>query len=138
MTSPGILPSDFNWVSNFSYLRYDLMIEDVHKVQRELEGRFLAEQPDVEKAAHTLHWRSPRLAVEYLTDYSVRTGEMVTARWRKLGEFLLVKYLDGNIKIPGRDVEHPGYDDGWYRHLAEQEGDRLQVKPLPGETAEGH
>ncbi len=128
----------FNWVANFSYLRYNLMIEDVHKVQRELEGQFLAEQPEVEKAALALHERSPRLAVDYLTDHSVRMGEMVTARWRKLGEFLLVKYLDGNVKTPGREVEHPGYDDSWYRHVAEQEGDRLKVRPLPGEVNEGH
>ncbi len=128
----------FNWVANFAYLRYNVMIQDVQKVQGELEGRFLAEQPEVESAALALYERSPRLAVDYLTDYSVRIGEMVTARWRKLGEFLLVKYLDGNVKTPGGEVTHPGYDESWYRHLAEEEGDRLRVKPLPGEPTEGH
>jgi dipeptidase len=127
----------FNWVANFSYLRYDLMMEDVHKVQRELEGRFLADQPEVERAALALHERSPRLAVDYLTEYSVRMGEMVTRRWRELGEFLLVKYLDGNIKTPDREVLHPGYSERWYRHVAEQEGDRLRVRPLPGEADDG-
>jgi len=127
----------FNWVSNFAYLRYNLMIEDIQKVQRELEGRFLTEQPAVEKAALALHERSPRLAIDYLTDYSVQAGESVTRRWRKLGEDLLVKYLDGNVKTPGREVEHPGYDESWYRRVADETGDRLKVKTLPADEETG-
>jgi hypothetical protein len=64
-------------------------------------------------------------------------GEMVTERWRRLGEDLLVKYLDGNVKTPDGEVEHPGYDDSWYRRVAEQEGERLQVKPQPELEDEG-
>jgi dipeptidase len=126
----------FNWVANFSYLRYDLMIEDVRVVQGELEGRFLAEQAAVEAAALALSTRSPRLAVDYLTDYSVRMGTMVHERWRRLVEELLVKYLDGNVKTPTGEVTHPGYDDRWYRRLIEEDGDRLRVKPVPGEVVE--
>jgi len=125
----------FNWVSNFSYLRYEDMIRDVQAVQQELEGRFLAEQPEVEAAALALHERSPRLAVDYLTDYSVRLGGEVHRRWRSLGEQLLVKYLDGNVKTPTGEVTHPGYPEDWYRRVAAEEGERVQVKPLPGEPA---
>jgi len=127
----------FNWVANFSYLRYDLMIQDVRVVQGELEGRFLSEQPGVEAAALELHQRSPRLAIDYLTDYTVRMGEMVHDRWRRLGEELLVKYIDGNVKTPTGEITQPGYSEAWYRRIAEEEGDRLQVKPLPGEPDEG-
>lgn len=127
----------FNWVSNFSYLRYNLMIQDVQTVQAQLEGRFLADQAAVEAAALELHQRSPRLAVDYLTDYTMRMGTMVHDRWRRLGEELLVKYLDGNVKTPTGEVTHPGYDEAWYRRLAEEEGERLRVKPLPGEINEG-
>ena len=119
----------FNWVSNYAYSRYNLMIEDIQKTQQELEGRFLTEQAEVEEAAVALYERSPRLAVDYLTDYSVRMGEMVVDRWRELGQFLLVKYLDGNVKTPNGEVTHPGYDESWYRRVAEQEGERLQVRP---------
>ncbi len=121
----------FNWVANFAYSRYNVIIEDVHKVQAELEGRFLTEQPEVEQAALALHERSPRLAIDYLTDYSVRMGEMVTQRWRTLGEDLLVKFLDGNVKTPEQEVTHPGYDESWYRRIAEEEGERLQIQPQP-------
>ena len=33
-----------------------------------------------------------------LTNYSVNAGQDATARYKKLGEYLFVKYLDGNIK----------------------------------------
>ena len=123
----------FNWVSNFAYLRYSEMIGDIQIVQSELEGRFLSEQAGIESAALALFKDSPRLAVDYLTDYSVTTGDMVTKRWRKLGEDLLVKYLDGNVKTPTNEVTHPGYPETWYRGVAEGSGGRLEMKKLPGE-----
>ena len=42
--------------------------------------------------------RSPAAARKYLTEYSVKQGEKVHARWRRLGEQLLVKYIDGNVR----------------------------------------
>jgi hypothetical protein len=33
-----------------------------------------------------------------LTEYSVNAGQDATARYKKLGEYLFVKYLDGNTK----------------------------------------
>jgi hypothetical protein len=50
---------------------------------------------------------------------------------------LLVKYLDGNVKTPDREVEHPGYDESWYRRVAEEEGDRLKVRPVPTDDEGG-
>ncbi|MBP6378685.1 MAG: hypothetical protein KA289_04850, partial [Kaistella sp.] len=37
-------------------------------------------------------------ARNYLTDYSVNASEATNSAWRQLSEFLLVKFLDGNIK----------------------------------------
>ena len=54
------------------------MIQDVQKVQGELEGGFLSRQAEVEKAALALHAHSPGLARDYLTAYSVEQGERVT------------------------------------------------------------
>jgi hypothetical protein len=34
----------------------------------------------------------------FLTDFSISQAENSTIAWRKLGEYLLVKYMDGNIK----------------------------------------
>lgn len=123
----------FNFVSNYTYSRYSDMIVDVQKVQRELEGRFLADQPGIEKAALELFNKSPRLAVDYLTDYSVKTGNETVKRWKKLGEFLIYKYLDGNVKNELGKVTHPGYPESWYRTIVNETGDHFKMKKLEGE-----
>ena len=99
----------FNWVANFAYSRYSDMIVDIQQVQRELEGGFLADQAGIDKAALALHAQAPELARDYLTKYSVAQGELVHKRWRKLGEDLLVKYMDGNVKDTQGNVTHPKY-----------------------------
>jgi len=112
----------FNFVANWTYSRYSDMIVDVRKVQRELEGQFLGDQAAVEEAAKKLHDQAPQLARDYLTAYCAEQGEMVTARWRKLGEFLLWKYLDGNVRDAQGHVTHPEYPADWYRAIARVEG----------------
>ncbi len=123
----------FNFVSNYTYSRYSDMIVDVQKVQRELEGRFFADQPGIEKAALELFNKSPRLAVDYLTEYSVKTGNKTVKRWKKLGEFLIYKYLDGNVKNELGKVTHPGYPESWYRTIVNETGDHFKMKKLEGE-----
>jgi dipeptidase len=128
----------FNFVANWAYGRYSDMIVDVQQVQHELEGRFLADQPDVEKVALKLHADSPALARDYLTQYSAKMGDMVTARWRKLGEFLLWKYIDGNVRDSQGNVTHPPYPESWYRMIAKQHGDVVKAPVIPGEPPETH
>jgi dipeptidase len=123
----------FNFVSNFAYSRYSDMIQDVRRVQGELEGRFLAEQPEIEKAALKLHADSPAAARDYLTKYSMTSAEGVVARWKKLGEFLMWKYLDGNVRDTQGGVTHPRYRDEWYKAIVKDWGDRLKARTLPDE-----
>jgi dipeptidase len=125
----------FNYVSNFVYLRYADMIRDVQVVQQDLEARFLAEQSEVDAAALVLYEQAPRLAREYLTQYTTRTGDEVVERWRELGKFLLYKYLDGNVKTATGKVTHPGYPEQWYRELASATGDHLRMRKMPAEEA---
>ncbi len=123
----------FNWVSNYTYSRWSEMVVDVLDAQRELEGRFLADQAAVEASALALHATSPDLARDHLTRYSVAMGDMVTRRWRALGEQLLVRYMDGNLKTPDRQVEHPRYPEPWYRRIVEERGEELRA-PAPAPT----
>jgi len=123
----------FNFVSNYAYLRYSDMIQDIQKVQRELEGKFLADQPEIENAALKLYEQSPQLAREYLTDYSVKLGDSTVNRWKNLGEFLIYKYLDGNMKDELGNVTHPGYPGSWYRNIVNQTGDHFKMKTLENE-----
>ncbi len=126
----------FNFVSNYAYSRYSDMIKDIQKVQRQLEGKFLAEQPAVEKAALELYKTAPRLAIDYLTKYSVQTGEKTTKRWKKLGEFLIYKYLDGNVKDEKGNVTHPGYPEWWYREIIRENGDHFKMRKLENEQGD--
>ena len=60
--------------------------------------------------------------------------------WKKLSEFLIVKYIDGNVKKEengefvrdqyGRSPspDQPGYPEWWYEKVAGDTGDHLKVK----------
>ena len=131
----------FNFVSNFCYLRYDLMTPDVLKVQSELETKYIRNTEAVDMAAVELYNKDPELAREFLTDYSISVGERTFKRWKELGHYLLVKYMDGNVKKEkdgkfiyngyGRNIppnpDQPGYPDWWYEKIADDKGDNLKV-----------
>ncbi|MCG2716638.1 MAG: C69 family dipeptidase [Candidatus Marinimicrobia bacterium] len=123
----------FNFVSNYCYLRYSDMIKDVRKVQRELEGKFMADQANVEELALKLYNESPQLAIDYLTEYSVNLGNSTVKRWKKLGEFLIYKYLDGNVKDELGKVQHPGYPKSWYRKIVDETGSHFKIIKLEDE-----
>ncbi len=123
----------FNWVANFAYSRYSEMIVDIQVVQGELEHQFMSEVKEIDSAALVLHKESPRLAKDYLTEYTKKTGDDVVARWRKLGEHLLYKYVDGNLKTELGEVTHPGYPKSWYEKVAAATGDQLRVSKLEAE-----
>ena len=128
-----------NWVANQAYSRYSLMIDDIRKVQRDLEDNFEKQQPGIEAQALALHKTQPTAAVELLTNYSINAGQDATARYRQLGEYLFVKYLDGNVKKEkdgkferneaGMPVQPtwPGYTQDYYETVVHGSGDRLKV-----------
>jgi len=120
----------FNFVSNYCYQRYSEMIVDVQKIQRQMEGQFASDQANIDAAALKLYEQSPQLAIDYLTDYSVKSGNNTVKRWKKLGEDLIVKYMDGNLKNEHGEVEHPGYPKSWYRKIINETGDHFKMKSL--------
>jgi len=128
----------FNFVSNFAYLRYSDMIVDIQKVQKKLEGEFIAFQPAVDSAALQLYNSNPELSQEFLTNYSVEQGTMVVNTWRKLGEHLLVKYMDGNVKDDNGNLSQPGYPPSWYHRIVKETGDHFKMKKLKGEQEQSH
>ncbi len=137
----------FNWVSNQAYARYEFMIEDIKKLQKQLEDKFENNQQAVELAARNLYETNPQLAKDYLTDYSLNQSSITVSRWKQLGEFLMIKYLDGNLhkEKDGKflhnaygnpaHAEFPGYDKNYYKKVANETGDKLKMKKLPGEEA---
>ena len=123
----------FNFVSNYVYPRYSLMINDVLKVRYELEGKFLANQKEVEDKALSLSKISKRDAVEFLNNYSVEMADITIKRWKKLGEHLIQKYIDGVIKDELNKPINAGYPEDFKRTLVENEGDKFRMKKLPSE-----
>jgi dipeptidase len=123
----------FNFVANYAYGRYSEMIQDIQKVQGELEGSFLGQQAEFELAAAALHKSSPVAAREMLTSYSAKQAELTLARWRELGERLLVKYVDGNVRDEHGKVTHPAYPEPWQRRLAADCGAHCRVPRLRDE-----
>jgi dipeptidase len=120
----------FNFVANLAYTRYSDIHPEVRAVQKQLEDRFVADQAGVEERALKAYKRSPAAASKLLTEYSTKAGDEVTARWRKLGEELFVKYLDGNVRDAEGKVTHPGYSEGWYRRIAVESVGDLRVKEV--------
>ena len=134
----------FNMVTNFAYLRFVDMIKDVQKVQSELENKYISYVPLIDKAAETLYKSSPEQARRFLTEYSVNEANNMTAEWKKLGQYLLVKYIDGNIKrekngqferteygLPPSPI-FAGYPEWWLRAIVENTGDCKKVLETDG------
>lgn len=120
----------FNWVANMAYNRYDQMIADIRPVQKRLEEKFDSEQAEVDRKAMELLKQSPEAAISYLNHYCADAANGTVDRWRKLGEYLLVKYIDGNRKKEshGRFQDNgyglsempdfPGYSQDYYESVA--------------------
>lgn len=128
-----------NWVANMAYHKYSYMIEDIRPVQQELEEGFYETLPAIDSAAKELYAKNPEEAINFLTWYSCSEAERATARWKKLGEYLMVKYVDGNVKKEkdGKFLENghglsvspqfPGYSEEYYRSIVDSAGERLKV-----------
>ena len=134
----------FNVVSNFAYLRYDAMIPDVLKVQKNLEDKFVAYSPSVDMSAQNL-WNTGKKkeALQFLTDYSVNQANGMTQEWKKLSQYLIVKFIDGNIKKEKDGVfersetgmpvgpSQPGYPEWWKKVIVDSTGDHLKMIGAP-------
>jgi len=93
-----------------------------------------------------LYKTNPELAVEYLTDFSVDNAEKMVAAWKDLDKYLLVKYLDGNVKKEENgkfklnehgypaSPNYPGYSKEWRKRVVEDTGTKLLVP----ESKDGH
>ncbi len=122
----------FNQVSNFAYTRYCDITPEIRKVQSELELKYIAEIANVDKTVGDLYKKSPKKAIEYLTNYSVNAGNSTVKRWKELYAYLFTKYMDGNIKTPvegemNPSVKQPGYGDDWEWLIIRETRNRYKV-----------
>ncbi|MDR2684359.1 MAG: C69 family dipeptidase [Prevotellaceae bacterium] len=129
--SPTSLFWLFNRVTNFAYSRYSDMIVDIQKVQKELENGF---QKDLERVTDG--------DVNFVNKFAADAVQKTFDKWNNLDKYLLVKYIDGNIKKTdengdfkttkyGKDrIEFPNqpqYSEKWYRAIIQDCGDNIRV-----------
>ena len=126
----------YNWVANYAYSKYSYMMPDIKKVQSKWEEDFNSLVPAMDKVAIGMTEADARV---FLSEFSVSQAENSTAAWKKLGEYLLVKYMDGNIKAEknGKFIQNEykipttiiraGYPDDYLRQMV-KENPGLRVK----------
>ena len=142
----------FNRVTNFAYLRYDVMSADIRKVVDYWENAMLKE---VETIDNKIAGLSEKALKKQTTEYSLATAQNLFDAWTRLDKYLLLKYIDGNVKsenadvlsyviegktshehfldngngkkIPGK-IKQPGYSEKWKRAVAADNGAILYVR----------
>jgi dipeptidase len=131
----------FNMVANFCYTRYDLMSSDAQKVQKQLETMYISKTDSVDAEALKLSATDINHARSFLTNYSGLMAQNTFKQWKTLSEYLLVKYIDGNIKKEkdgkfernkwGNPVMplQPGYSEEWKKSVILETGDKLLEPP---------
>ena len=120
----------FNFVANFSYPRYSIVIDDVQKTQNEIEGKYFAQQENIESTALSLFKNSKGEAIEYLTNYSISSAENTYKTWKQFGEHLIVKYMDGLSKTEFFKPKNIGYSDEVKKMIVEESGESLKMKTI--------
>lgn len=138
-----------NRVSNACYKMYNHMAPHVRKSIDEFENDMMGKgiwdadsvaiekynsivfkiRKKQEKKGESMIDRKPfDKVVDYLTDFSVSTAQNQFAKWQQLETELLVKFIDGNVKLQDKDgkfihsdhsekipgkISQPGYTDIW-------------------------
>ena len=130
-------------VANFAYLRYDMISADIRKEIDEWENAMLENVKIHDEAAEKLiAEEGVRTARAMLTDFSIGLAQQLFDKWSALDKYLLVKYMDGNVKKQNADgtfmengnganipamPDFPGYDERWRRNVVAGDDGTLLV-----------
>ena len=127
----------FNRVTNFAYSRYKDMIVDIQRIQNQLESGYVSDVARFDTRAKNA---TDNELTTLLNDFSNRQAEKMMAEWTKLDQYLLVKYMDGNIKkeedgkfkvteFGGSAMPNmPQYPDWFYRAIIKDHGNIIKAK----------
>jgi len=131
----------FSQVNNWAYTRYNLIHPEIEQYQQQLENKFISEVNIIDKQASEKYKLNPAAAKDYITAYSVSTGDKLVSDWKIFFQYLFMKYIDGNVKnsegrklldngngknIPKAPLQ-PGYGKQWEKFMIQGTGDRLKV-----------
>lgn len=127
-----------NYVANQAYNRYSKMIPDIRRVQSGLETAMTEAVAKADEEVASMDYDSARAHLAGLTN---RWTSKATKDYKALGDMLLVKYLDGNVKRQNPDgtfartpegmavsPEFGGYDDPrYFENIVRETGDHFRV-----------
>ncbi len=125
-----------NFVANQAYNRYSQMIPDIRRVQNGLESDMENAVALAEKTVDGMSYTDAQRHLGHITD---QWTTKATSDYKDLGQYLFVKYLDGNIKkeengtfkrsADGMPVQpvFGGYNDRYFRSIVDDAGERLEV-----------
>ena len=129
-----------NRVAQFAYLRYNTVGKKVREYVDKWENNMLAAVTEMDKLIANVSQKEKK-ARKLATDFTLAAAETVFDIWVELDKYLMVKYIDGNVKgedengfidngngkdIPGK-IEQPGYSERWKRAVANDNGEVLKV-----------
>ena len=128
-------------MAQLAYRRYNLIGKHVQQVANEWENEKLEEVKTIDAMAHEIYSMKPENAKELLTQFSTDTAQDLFKKWVDLDKYLMVKYIDGNVKkedangftdnghgknIPASPLQ-PGYTEKWKRAVVQDHGEILKV-----------
>lgn len=132
-----------NYVANQAYNKYSQMIDDIRTVQSDLENGMIEATEQLEEGSTTM---LPMQLTEAVNNLAAYWAKKSTSDYKELGDFLLVKYMDGNIKNQNEDgsfkrneygmplyPKYGGYDERYYRSIVGDTGDKLKVNEIKAE-----
>ena len=124
-------------IAQFAYLRYDKIGAEVRNIIDEYENDMMEKADAACREAVVLSYAD---ASDRLTEFSLSNAASLFDRWIGLDKYLLVKYIDGNIKrqnddgsfmtngysnrIPAYPIWEE-YSDKWKENVARDHGDVL-------------
>lgn len=129
----------FNRVAQFAYLRYDQIGAKVRSVTDEWENAAIEELKAKDKIFAAMSGAKQKKAI---TQYSNEKAAALFDKWCDLDKYLMVKYIDGNIKkenengfanngidakIPA-SPDQPGYNENWKRAVVKDNGETLRSR----------
>lgn len=131
-----------NWVANQAYNRYDLMIPDIRMVQKGLEDKYQSSRASREAELTKLAEAGDMAALQKeVNAEGAAIAKEATDAYRDLGQYLFVKFMDGNMKKTDENGNFikseyglpvyptfPGYDKKYYENIVRESGDHFLVK----------
>ncbi|MBQ6862104.1 MAG: C69 family dipeptidase [Alistipes sp.] len=129
-----------NRVAQFAYLRYNIIGKHVRTEVDKWENTMLEQVKKIDIDMANVGYK-PKKVKKIATEFSVSTAQTLFENWVEMDKYLMVKYIDGNVKgedangfidngngldIPDK-IEQPGYSEHWKRVVAKDKGEILKV-----------